>query len=137
VGRSSIKRTFGGKLDRAFKFFYPDARHPGFQPDVVDFFSTLRTYLDIGAGLVGTGFPDAPDFYRLLRRAIAHLLMDRMRQIDQDRFLEHPFLQEMVRPGHIIVTSNWDRRLRGVDEAGAPRSSERSSRSFGSRSTAT
>jgi len=99
---------FKQKLDRAFKFFYPDASHPGFQPDVVDFFSALRTYLDVGAGLVGTGFADAPDLYRLLRRAIAHLLIERMRQIDPQSFSEHPFLQEMVQPGHIIITSNWD-----------------------------
>jgi hypothetical protein len=102
------QEDFSGKLDRAFKFFYPDARHRGFQPDVVDFFSSLRTYLDVGAGLVGTGFGDAPDLYRLLRRAIAHLLVDRVRQIDQAKLADHPFLTEMVRPGNIIVTSNWD-----------------------------
>jgi hypothetical protein len=99
---------FEQKLKGAFSFFYPDAAHPGFQPDVVDFFSTLRTYLDVGAGLVGTGFTEAPDLYRLLRRAIAHLLVDRARLIDQDKFIDHPFLNEMVKPGHIIITSNWD-----------------------------
>jgi hypothetical protein len=97
-----------GKLDRAFRFFYPDAAYVGFQPDVVDFFSTLRTYLDVGAGLVGTGFADAPELYRLLRRAIAHLLVDRTRAIDAEAFAKHGYLSEMVRPGNIIITSNWD-----------------------------
>jgi hypothetical protein len=98
-----------GKLDRAFAFFYPDAKHPGFQPDVVDFFSTLRTFLDVGAGLVGTGFGDAPDLYRLLRRGMAHLLLDRTRQASfNSSFASHGYLTEMVQPGHIIITSNWD-----------------------------
>src|SRR4051812_21243948 len=58
---------FRAKLNKAFAFFYPDADNLGFSPDVVDFFSALRTYLDVGAGLAGTGFRDAPDLYRLLR----------------------------------------------------------------------
>ncbi len=96
------------KLKRAFRFFYPDASNEGFQPDVVDFFSALRTYLDVGAGLVGTGFADAPELYRLLRRAIAHLLVVKSRQIDEDAFSGNEYLSEMVSPGNIIVTSNWD-----------------------------
>lgn len=97
-----------GKLKKAFKFFYPDAHHEGFQPDVVDFFSALRTYLDVGAGLVGTGFGDAPVLYRLLRRAIAHLLVVRTLRIDQDEFRQHTYLAEMIQPGNIVITSNWD-----------------------------
>lgn len=99
---------FRSKLNHAFRFFYPDARNPGFQPQVVDFFSTLRSYLDVGAGLVGTGFADAPDLYRLLRRGIAHLLIERIRRIEESRLRSHPFLAEIVRPGTIIITSNWD-----------------------------
>ena len=96
------------KLKRAFRFFYPDASNEGFQPDVVDFFSALRSYLDVGAGLVGTGFPDAGELYRLLRRAISHLLIVRSRQIDEMQFSESAYLNQMVRPGNIIITSNWD-----------------------------
>lgn len=96
------------KLKRAFKFFYPDASNEGFQPDVVDFFSALRTYLDVGAGLVGTGFADAPELYRLLRRGMAHLLIYRQRQLDEEAFKNHSYMAEMVQPGNIIVTSNWD-----------------------------
>lgn len=96
------------QLKAAYKFFYPDARYEGFQPDVVDFFSTLRTYLDIGGGLAGTGFQHAPEMYRNLRRAVAHLLISRLRALDETRFAAHPFLADMIQPGHIIVTSNWD-----------------------------
>lgn len=109
AGKWMQDEDFQVKLEKAFRFFYPDAEHAGFQPDVVDFFSTLRTYLDVGAGLVGTGFGDAPDLYRLLRRAIAHLLIDRTRRSrGMSGFATHDYLTEMVQPGHIIITSNWD-----------------------------
>lgn len=104
LGTEGLRR----KLNKAFQFFYPDADNVGFTPDVVDFFSALRTYLDVGAGLVGTGFRDAPDLYRLLRLGIAHLLLDRIRGLDDSRLLAHAYLDEMVQPGHIIITSNWD-----------------------------
>lgn len=99
---------FRRSLNHAFKFFYPDAENPGFRPEVVDFFSTLRAYLEVGAGLVGTGFPDARELYRLIRRGIAHLLIERTRQLDEDRIRTHPFLKAIVKPGNIIITSNWD-----------------------------
>ena len=107
-GKWLDKEGLRSQLSRAYRFFYPDAEYAGFQPDVVDFFSTFRTYLDIGAGLVGTGFTDAPDMYRLLRRGISHLLLERLRTIDPDKFSDHDFLTDMVRPGHVIITSNWD-----------------------------
>ena len=71
------------RLDKAFKYFYPDAIHAGYRPDVVDFFSSLRMYLDVGAGLPG-GFTDAPHLYRSLKSAIAHLLIEKLRQCEQD-----------------------------------------------------
>lgn len=55
------------RLRQSFRFFYPDATHKGFQPDVVDFFSSLRTYIDVGAGLRGTGLRNAPDLFRSLK----------------------------------------------------------------------
>jgi hypothetical protein len=95
------------RLGRAFEFFYPDAVHEGYRPDVVDFFSALRTYLDVGAGLPG-GFRDAPHLYRSLKSAIAQLLVERTRHCDQDLRNGHPYLDELVQPGNVIVTSNWD-----------------------------
>jgi hypothetical protein len=81
------------RLTKAFEHFYPDAINEGFRPDVVDFFSTLKTYIDIGSGLVG-GFKDAPDLYRQLKFAIAHLLVERVRAASA-RFDEgHSFLDQ-------------------------------------------
>jgi hypothetical protein len=95
------------RLDRAFKYFYPDAIHAGYRPEVVDFFSALRTYLDVGAGLPG-GFAEAPHLYRSLKSAIAHLLIEKLRQANKGLKAGHPYLDEILRPGNFVVTSNWD-----------------------------
>jgi len=95
------------RLDAAFKYFYPDARHAGYRPDVVDFFSALRTYLDVGTGFAG-GFRDAPDLYRALRSAIAHLLIERVRAVDAKLEGGHEYLNQIVQVDNIVVTSNWD-----------------------------
>jgi hypothetical protein len=89
--RSSRWRNEGleDRLDRAFKYFYPDAIHAGYRPEVVDFFSALRTYLDVGAGLPG-GFADAPHLYRSLKSAIAHLLIEKLRQANKGLRAGHP-----------------------------------------------
>jgi hypothetical protein len=79
------------RLDRAFRFFYPDAVNAGYRPDVVDFFSALRTYLDVGAGLPG-GFTDAPHLYRSLKSAIAHLLIIRLRACNKTLREGHSYL---------------------------------------------
>lgn len=79
-----------------------------FVSPLADCLTALRTYLDVGAGLVGTGFRDAPDLHRLPRSGIAHLLLERIRSLEEDRLLGHVFLDQMVQPGHIIITSNWD-----------------------------
>lgn len=95
------------RLEAAFRYFYPDAVNQGFKPDVVDFFSSLRTYLDIGAGLVG-GFKDAANLDRSLRFAIAHLLIDRMHNAEPRMEAGHSFVDQIVQPGIIAITSNWD-----------------------------
>jgi hypothetical protein len=95
------------RLRDAFEYFYPDAVHEGYMPDVGDFFSALRTYLDVGADLAG-GLHDAPLLYRSLKAAIAHLLIEATRRCNRRLRDGHPYLDEMVQPGHIIVTSNWD-----------------------------
>jgi hypothetical protein len=91
----------------AFKYFYPDAENKGYRPDVVDFFSALRTYIDVGSGLQG-GFVDAPELYRTLKFAISQLLIERIRKIEPDLRGGHAYLDRMVQPGNIVVTSNWD-----------------------------
>jgi hypothetical protein len=95
------------RVREAIKYFYPDGTIAGFRPDVVDFFSALRTYIDVGAGLVG-GFRDAAALYRDLKFAIAHLLIERIRAVDQAFAGRHEYLDQVVRPGNIVITSNWD-----------------------------
>ncbi len=95
------------RVREAIKYFYPDGTIPGFRPDVVDFFSALRTYIDVGAGLVG-GFKDAAALYRDLKFAIAHLLVERIRAVDHALGAGHEYLDQVVRPGNIVITSNWD-----------------------------
>jgi hypothetical protein len=96
-----------GRLRQAFEYFYPDAVHEGYMPDVVDFFSALRTYLDVGAGLPG-GFADAPHLYRALKIAIAHLLIRKLRHCESVLKAGHSYLDEVVQRGNVVVTSNWD-----------------------------
>jgi hypothetical protein len=95
------------RLARAFEYFYPDAVHEGYRPDVVDFFSSLRTYLDVVTGLPGS-FEDAPNLYRHLKSAIAHLLIEGARDCADALKRDHSYLKEIVQPGNVIVTSNWD-----------------------------
>jgi hypothetical protein len=101
------RAALANRLERAFEFFYPDAVHEGYMPDVVDFFSALRTYVDVGAGLPG-GFADAPALYRSLKGAIAELLIERTRKNTSIIKRGHPYLEQVVKPGNIVVTSNWD-----------------------------
>ncbi len=109
IGRSARWQREGleERLRQAFEFFYPDAVHDGYQPEVVDFFSALRTYLDVGAGLPG-GFTDAPHLYRALKTAIAQLLIEKLRGSNSALRAGHDYLDEIVRPGNVVVTSNWD-----------------------------
>lgn len=95
------------RVNDAFQYFYPDAANKGYRPDVVDFFSALRTYIDVGAGMRG-GFQDAPELFRSLKFAIAQLLVEGIRDIDNKLQAGHPYLDRVVRPGNIVVTSNWD-----------------------------
>jgi hypothetical protein len=83
------------RLRAAFEFFYPDAVHAGYMPDVVDFFSALRTYIDVGAELAG-GFHDAAPLHRALKFAIAHLVIDAGLRCEARLRAGHPFLDEML-----------------------------------------
>lgn len=96
-------------LQTAYKYFYPveidvDA---GFRPNVVDFFSVLRTFSDIGKGLPGV-FSGAGDLLTDLRRALAHVLINAMRDADASIANGHTELDRIVAPGNLIITSNWD-----------------------------
>lgn len=105
------KDRLNARLTSSYEFFYPDARNAGFQPDPVDYFSALRTFIDIGRGFPGTGFDDAEPFYRMLKRGIAHLLIDQTRDVQDTTLVSHPYLDAMMQPGHVVITSNWDTLL--------------------------
>ena len=108
------------RLTAAFEFFYPDAVHEGYRPDVVDFFSALRTYLDVGSGLPGS-FKDAPHLYRSLKRAITRLLIEKLRHCDNALQAGHSYLDQVVKRGNVVVTSNWDTLIeRYADLHGVP-----------------
>lgn len=92
----------------AFKFFYPDGANSDFRPDAVDFFATLKSYIETAEGLPG-GLKDAPELYRSLKFAIARVLVERLRQCDRKLAVgNHEYLDRVVQPGNIVVTSNWD-----------------------------
>jgi hypothetical protein len=96
------------RLSDSFKFYYPDGGSRDFRPDAVDFFSSLKTYIDTAEGLRG-GFKDAPELYRALKFAIARELIERLRRVDAHLAAGgHPYLDRIVQPGNIVVTSNWD-----------------------------
>lgn len=100
--------NLGEEMEKAFAFFYPDGRNKDFRPDAVDFFSTLKTYIEIGTGFTG-GLIDAPELYRKLKFAIARLLLERLRACDRRlKAGGHEYLDEVVQPGNIVITSNWD-----------------------------
>lgn len=100
-------RDLPARLKAAFEFFHPDGHLEDYRPDVVDFFGSLSTYVDISEGLPGKGLRDARGLQEELQFAICHLLIDKMRAVDED-LMDHDFLDKMVAPGNIIVTSNWD-----------------------------
>ena len=95
-------------LEHAFKFFYPDGGSKDFRPNAVDFFATLKSYIETAEGLPG-GLKDGPELYRALKFAIARMLIERIRQCDEKLAAGgHTYLDEVVQPGNIVVTSNWD-----------------------------
>jgi hypothetical protein len=97
------------RMSDAFKFFYPDGANNDFRPDAVDFFSTLKSYIETAEAQQPGGLKDASELYRALKFAIARILIERLRQCDTKLSTgSHPYLDQLVKPGNIIVTSNWD-----------------------------
>ena len=95
-------------VNDAFKLFYPDGGNGDFRPDAVDFFSTLKSYIETAEGFPG-GLKNARELNQALKFSIAKILIERLRICDQRLALgQHGYLNELVQPGNIIVTSNWD-----------------------------
>jgi SIR2-like protein len=99
------------KLRAAYKYFYPEEAD-AFVPEVVDFFSVLRAYEDV-SGIVDSGAPRFPGGFAHpgllteLRLVVVRLLCDRLRQI-QIPPGGWATVEQIVRPGNVIITSNWD-----------------------------
>jgi hypothetical protein len=99
------------KLKDAYKFFYPEEAQT-FVPDVVDFFSVLRAYEDVSGSADG-GTPRFPGAFKHsallteLRLAVVRLLCDRLRLI-QIPAAGWATVDQMLRPGNVVITSNWD-----------------------------
>ena len=110
-GEWLAKENLQERLLESYKYFYPDAENRHFLPDPVDYFSTLSTFIGISRTFSATGFANPEELYRLLKRGIAHLLITEMRSFDDDKLREHPYLAEVMRPGNVVITSNWDTLL--------------------------
>lgn len=94
-------------LTEAFAAFYPDGAEKGFSPDAVDFFSTLRSYVEICSGYPGS-LRETAGLFRKLKFGIAHLMVQRLKERDAALKSGSEYLDEVVQPGNIVVTSNWD-----------------------------
>jgi hypothetical protein len=100
-----------GRLKDAYKFFYPEESDT-FVPDVVDFFSVLRAYEDV-SGISSDGKPRFPGGFKHsgllteLRLVVVRLLCERLRQIQVPR-VGWQTVDEMLSPGNVVITSNWD-----------------------------
>lgn len=113
VHRLSDERglAIGRKLRDAYSYFYPEEAD-AFVPDVVDFFSVLRAYEDV-AGIADGGTPrfpggfSHPGLLTELRMVVVRLLCERLRQI-QVPDEGWASVDAMMRPGNVIITSNWD-----------------------------
>jgi hypothetical protein len=98
-------------LRDAYRYFYPEEAK-SFVPDVVDFFTVLRAYEDVS----GTADGGQPRFaggfthhglLSELRLVVARLLCERLRQI-QVPADGWPSVDQILKPGNIVITSNWD-----------------------------
>lgn len=100
---------FSARLDSVMRALYPDGEIKGFRPSVVDFFSSLSTYIDLSRSFTDTSFPGGNPRALLhqLKRGIARILVEHTR----DALIAHkisPALDKIIKPGAIVITSNWD-----------------------------
>ncbi len=112
------EQRLSDRLKDVFKSFYPDGEHNGFRPSVMDFFSSLSTYIDLSRSFNSTSFPggNPAGFLRLLKLGIARILIDRTRE-DFESKLESKELEKVVQPGVIVITTNWDLLIEAVARA--------------------
>jgi len=92
------------ELQDAYRYFYPEEAK-SFVPEVVDFFAVLRANADVARNMPGAF--EHPGLLGRLRFAVARLLCDHLREcsVPEEGW---PAVEEILRPGHVIITSNWD-----------------------------
>jgi len=111
-----VSKKIDERLEAAYAYFYPD-RGTGFRPDVVDFFSVLTTYGAIDRGGLPDGFGDRA-LLADLRFAIAQILCQRTKALDEVSLrTASPDLDQMIQPGNVVITSNWDGVVERLCEA--------------------
>lgn len=105
----STTTSIAQRLETAYDYFYPiqGAVDSGFRPNVVDFFSVLKTYESVSRGLPGR-LEGTRDLMRDLKRALANVLVNHLREADALLLRKQPVLDEILTPGNLVVTSNWD-----------------------------
>jgi hypothetical protein len=91
-------------LRSAYRYFYPEEA-TSFVPEAVDFFSVLRANEDVAYGMPGAF--EHPALLNDLRLAVARLLCERARDLPVPSS-GWPNVDRIVRPGRVIITSNWD-----------------------------
>jgi hypothetical protein len=91
-------------LKDAYKFFYPE-ESASFIPEVVDFFSVLRAYEEVGKGVPGAF--EHPALLTDLKMAIARILCEEVRETQLPAG-GWKTVGEIIRKGNVIVTTNWD-----------------------------
>ncbi len=102
-----LTRNLVPRLQNSYEFFYPEKSGTGFRPDVVDFFSLLKAYTEIGSGMSG-GLRDSRALLGDLRFAIANALVFDLREIDNVLRSQHVELNQILEPGNVVITLNWD-----------------------------
>jgi len=100
-----VSQDLPGRLKHAYDYFYPDEGE-NFRPPVGDFFTVLSTYQDVGGSRLPQGFADG-DLIVDMKFALAQVLCSRVKDVN-DRLSESEDLNEIIQPGNIVITSNWD-----------------------------
>ena len=105
---ASTKRL-GERLEEAYEYLYPIEKKAdtGFRPNVVDFFSVIKTYSQVAKGLPGI-LAGTEELQLDLKKALANVLVNKMRAANPDIEKEQPELARILTPGNLVVTTNWD-----------------------------
>lgn len=102
--------SLSNEMRDAYAFLYPDtdAKNSGFTPDAVEYFSLLTAYKDMLVAFP-QGMTGAPELLRRMKKGISRVITEGVRAaVDGSQI---PALESILRPGNLIVTTNWDNLL--------------------------